>query len=106
LGYLPLKNKIRETFLFSSGPCHHESTPDNHFPNLRRLCKTAERLDQVRAPAGLDLGAETQGEIALSVLAEMLAVRRQATAMPMVTFPGKHGQGQTHHTAGETKSAQ
>jgi len=50
---------------------------------------SAERLDQVRAPAGLDLGAETQAEIALSVLAEMLAVRRQATAMPMVTLQGK-----------------
>ncbi len=32
---------------------------------------SAERCDQVHAPAGLDLGAETQGEIALSVLAEI-----------------------------------
>ncbi len=50
----------------------------------------AQRLDQVHAPAGLDLGAETQGEIALSILAEMMVVRRQATAAPMVTLPGKH----------------
>jgi len=40
----------------------------------------AERVDRVRAPIGLDLGAETPGEIALSIAAEMLAVRRKATA--------------------------
>lgn len=45
----------------------------------------AENLECVRAPAGLDLGAETPGEIALSILAEMLAVRENATALPMST---------------------
>ena len=55
---------------------------------------SAERCDQVHAPAGLDLGAETQGEIALSVLAEMMAVRRHATGMPMVALPGKHGKAE------------
>ena len=63
---------------------------------------SAERLNHVHAPAGLDLGAETQGEIALSVLAEMLAVRRQATAMPMVTLPSQHA----FQTASEAKEAQ
>lgn len=37
----------------------------------------AERLDAVRAPAGLDLGAITPAEIALSILAEMLQHRRR-----------------------------
>lgn len=36
-----------------------------------------ERLDAVRAPAGLDLGAITPAEIALSILAEMLQHRRR-----------------------------
>jgi xanthine dehydrogenase accessory factor len=35
-----------------------------------------ERLAALRAPAGLDLGAETPEEIALSILAELLSVRR------------------------------
>lgn len=35
-----------------------------------------ERLDRVRAPVGIDLGDETPAEIALSVLAEALAVLR------------------------------
>jgi xanthine dehydrogenase accessory factor len=43
----------------------------------------AESLDQVHAPAGLNLGAETPGEIALSILAEMLAVREKASVSPM-----------------------
>jgi xanthine dehydrogenase accessory factor len=36
----------------------------------------SEKLAKVRAPAGLDLGAITPDEIALSILAEIVAVRR------------------------------
>jgi xanthine dehydrogenase accessory factor len=36
-----------------------------------------ERLEAVRAPAGLDLGAITPAEIALSIMAEMLCHRRK-----------------------------
>lgn len=36
----------------------------------------AERLAALRAPAGIDLGAETAEEIALSILAELVQVRR------------------------------
>ena len=39
-----------------------------------------ERLARVRAPLGLDIGAETPEEIAISVVAEMIAVRRGADA--------------------------
>ncbi len=35
-----------------------------------------ERLAALRAPAGMDLGAETAAEIALSILAELILVRR------------------------------
>ncbi len=42
-----------------------------------------DRLNLVRAPAGLDLGAETPGEIALAIAAEMLAVRRKASGTPL-----------------------
>jgi xanthine dehydrogenase accessory factor len=43
------------------------------------LAKTGidpERLSKLRAPAGLDLGAITPEEIAVSILAEIIAVRR------------------------------
>ena len=36
----------------------------------------AERLAKLKAPAGLDLGAITPDEIAISILAEIVAVRR------------------------------
>ena len=38
----------------------------------------AERLAKLKAPAGLDLGAITPDEIAISILAEIVAVRRSA----------------------------
>jgi len=39
-----------------------------------------DRLARLRAPAGLDLGAITPDEIAVAILAEIIAVRRGATA--------------------------
>ena len=45
-----------------------------------------EQFQHVRSPVGLDIRAETPGEIAISVLAEMVAVRRRAgmDTRPMV----------------------
>ena len=43
----------------------------------------AQRLDSVHAPAGLNLGAETPGEIAIAIIAEMMAVRRKVNAASM-----------------------
>jgi xanthine dehydrogenase accessory factor len=45
-----------------------------------------ERLAALRAPAGLDLGAETPAEIAVSILAELVQVRRGRAAF--VAAPG------------------
>jgi xanthine dehydrogenase accessory factor len=36
----------------------------------------AERLAKLKAPAGLDLGAITPDEIAISIVAEIVAARR------------------------------
>jgi xanthine dehydrogenase accessory factor len=45
-----------------------------------------ERLAALRAPAGLDLGAETAEEVALSILAELVQVRRGTATF--VASPG------------------
>jgi xanthine dehydrogenase accessory factor len=45
-----------------------------------------ERLAALRAPAGMDLGAETPEEIALSILAELVQVRHGKA--PFVAAPG------------------
>ena len=42
-----------------------------------------ERLQRVRAPIGLDIGARTPAEIAVSVVAELIAVRRSGTGAPL-----------------------
>jgi xanthine dehydrogenase accessory factor len=39
---------------------------------------------RVRAPAGLDIGAQTPEEIALSIISEVVAVRRGGSGRPMV----------------------
>ena len=46
-----------------------------------------ERLAKLKAPAGLDLGAITPDEIAISILAEIVALRRgkQARGAPPET---------------------
>jgi xanthine dehydrogenase accessory factor len=44
----------------------------------KRREQLGDSFDQVRGPVGIDLGGETPGEIALEILAEMLAVRKSA----------------------------
>lgn len=45
-----------------------------------------EELERVHAPIGLDLGAETPDEIALSIAAEIVMQRRQASGTPLRTL--------------------
>jgi xanthine dehydrogenase accessory factor len=47
---------------------------------LRARGVSAEQLDRLKAPAGLDLGAVTPEEIAVSILAEVVARRRRPGA--------------------------
>ncbi|HUX27324.1 MAG TPA: XdhC family protein [Terracidiphilus sp.] len=55
-----------------------------HLRNLPSTADRAERwLEQMHAPTGLDLGAETPATIALSILAEIQKVLAAASAQPL-----------------------
>ena len=51
--------------------------------NLVRDGFARERLEEVRSPIGLDIGAETPEEIAVSIVGEILAERAGRTARPL-----------------------
>lgn len=53
---------------------------------LTQVGLAPERVAAVRAPAGMDIGAETPEEVALSILAELVQVRRGRA--PFVAAPG------------------
>ena len=51
--------------------------------NLAAIGFNREKLDRVRAPIGLEIGAQTPEEIAVSIMAEIIAVRRGGRGLPM-----------------------
>jgi xanthine dehydrogenase accessory factor len=53
------------------------------FKRLEKDGVSREKLEEVRSPIGLDTGGDTPGEIAVSIVAEMLTVRYQRTGKPM-----------------------
>ena len=59
----------------------------------------SECLARVRAPIGLAIGAVTPAEIAISILAEMIAVRRGADAN-VASMPGVNLERRRQKTEG------
>ncbi|WP_346238455.1 XdhC family protein [Niabella insulamsoli] len=59
----------------------------NYFPDT-----ADDFLDSIHGPAGLNIGAETPAEIALSIISEILSITRKAAVMPLRELSGKiHG---------------
>jgi xanthine dehydrogenase accessory factor len=59
------------------------------FEYLEAAGLSREQGAKVRAPAGLSIGAQTPEEIALSIMSEIVAVRRGGSGRPMAE-PGAH----------------
>ncbi len=75
------------------------------FAYLRSRGLSAETMRDVKAPAGLDLGAATPGEIALSVLAELVERRRRPTAEPSAgAAPQPQPRAQAPHASARAKA--
>ena len=53
------------------------------FVRLRALGMDERLFSKLSAPVGLDIGAETPEEIAVSIVAEIIRVRRHATQPPL-----------------------
>jgi xanthine dehydrogenase accessory factor len=47
------------------------------FAHLRSKGISREKLEQVHAPIGVDIGAETPEEIAVSIVAELIRIKRR-----------------------------
>src|SRR5258707_3230792 len=58
----------------------------NIFRDLLKEGMPRERVAQVHSPIGLDLGAETPEEIALSIAAEIVMVRKNGSGAPLMTM--------------------
>jgi xanthine dehydrogenase accessory factor len=59
------------------------------YDELGDLGVKPESLSQVHAPIGIDIGADSPEEIAISVMAEVLAVLRKRSGKPMLLAAGK-----------------
>lgn len=58
------------------------------FKRLRQSGFPDEAIQRIRAPVGLDLGAENPAEIAVSILAEVLATMRGKSSLPLSDVRG------------------
>jgi xanthine dehydrogenase accessory factor len=82
-----------------ASPAFYVGAMGSRVTNERRLIAVRARgvtelaLARLRAPIGLDLGASTPAETAISILAEVLAARASASAAPLTARSGPiHGQ--------------
>ena len=72
-----------ETEAFYIGALGSRRNQERRRERLREAGVTAEQLERIVGPCGLDIGADTQEETALSILAEILAVRAGRAGGPL-----------------------
>jgi xanthine dehydrogenase accessory factor len=67
-------------------------THDDRLARLREVGLTEDELARLRSPIGLDLGARTPEETAVSIAAELIQLRWGGTGQPLTAT-----QGRIHH---------
>ncbi len=77
------------------GAMGSRETRAQHFAELRAMGVSEEFLSRVHGPIGLDIGARTPEEVALSILAEIVAVRYgRSGASLSASSSGRTGEGE------------
>ena len=75
----PALTRALETEAFYIGALGSRRNQERRRERLLEAGVAEEALDRIMGPCGLDVGADTQEETALSILAEILAVRARRT---------------------------
>lgn len=70
------------------GAMGSRTTHDRRVASLRERGVPTASIERLRSPIGLDLGASTPAETAISILAEIMAARTGASAAPLTTTAG------------------
>jgi xanthine dehydrogenase accessory factor len=76
------------------GALGSRATARRRADRLRSLGVPEDRIRAIHSPLGLDLGASTPAETAVSILAELLAARTGGTGLPL-----RDGDGPVHRGA-------
>ena len=79
------------------GAMGSRTTHDRRIASLRELGLDDRELSRLHSPIGLDLGASTPAETAISILAEVLAERAGASTIPLTSTRGAiHSPSRVH----------
>ncbi|HET6607242.1 MAG TPA: XdhC family protein [Rhodopila sp.] len=81
----PALDRALKSPAFYIGALGSRRTHAARLKRLRELGHTDEAMARIRGPVGLDIEAVTAPEIALSIIAEIVAVRRHASLPPKPT---------------------
>ncbi|HEY7826790.1 MAG TPA: XdhC family protein, partial [Candidatus Limnocylindrales bacterium] len=65
------------------GAVGSRKTQGDRLERLRQAGLSSDELDQLRGPVGLDLGGRAPAEMALAIMAEIVAERRGGTGRPL-----------------------
>jgi xanthine dehydrogenase accessory factor len=84
---LPMLTAAVKTEAFYIGALGSRRNQERRRELLREAGLTEEELERISGPAGLDIGAETPAETAISMLAEALAVRAGRRGGPLRDSP-------------------
>ena len=81
----PALKRALETEAFYVGALGSRRNQERRRERLLEAGVSEDALDRISGPCGLDVGADTQAETALSILAEILAVRAGRDGGPLKT---------------------